>query len=370
MEPPQKRKRSFTLNKMKYSYIIILIGLFMNWCFAECDSSFTYFDELPGNVTILVGDSCLNNNDIAVLDSIVVQNELEYNSPLELGTQTWFNGRLRFLVAGNYGNSSGVNDTIYVLPDNFGDLNELASLYLEWNRISELPESFSDLSGLFSVYLNNNILSSIGDSIGNLSNLYFLDLGYNHLQSLPESICSLNNLDYLWLFNNELDDLPECFCDMELDWNNNDNGGVPFFAIGANYLCDSIATCVAESDNFELSLDQFYYSFPVLSPQNCDSTTTNLEKGEFPYQYHVSAPYPNPFNPTVNIDINIPFDRKMNIQVFNSLGQEVSAISIDQYFTIGKHSISWDGSQHPSGVYYVKFSDGFETKTQKIIFLK
>ena len=152
---------------------------------------------------------------------------------------------------------------------------------------------------------------------------------------------------------------------MELDWNNNDNGGFPFFAIGANYLCDSIATCVVESDNFELSLDQFYYSFPVLSPQNCDSTTTNLEKSDFPYQYHVSAPYPNPFNPTVNIDINIPFDRKMNIQVFNSLGQEVSAISIDQYFTIGKHSISWDGSQHPSGVYYVKFSDGFETKTQK-----
>ena len=131
---------------------------------------------------------------------------------------------------------------------------------------NQLPESFSDLSGLFSVYLNNNILSSIGDSIGNLSNLYFLDLGYNHLQSLPESICSLSNLDYLWLFNNELNDLPEWFCDMELDWNNNDNGGFPFFAIGANYLCDSIATCVAESDNFELSLDQFYYSFPVLSP--------------------------------------------------------------------------------------------------------
>ena len=104
--------------------------------------------------------------------------------------------------------------------------------------------------------------------------------------------------------NYELDDLPECFCDMELDWNNNDNGGFPFFAIGANYLCDSIATCVAESDNFELSLDQFYYSFPVLSPQNCDSTTANLEKSDFPYQYHVSAPYPNPFNPTVNIDIN------------------------------------------------------------------
>ena len=160
MVPPYKHERLFTLNKMKKYYIIILLNVLLNWCFAECDSLFTYFEELPDNVTILVGDSCLNNNDISVLDSLVAQNELDYDSPLELGTQTWFNGRLRFLVAGNYGNSSGVNDTIYTLPENFGDLNELASLYLEWNRISELPESFSDLSGLFSVYLNNNILSS------------------------------------------------------------------------------------------------------------------------------------------------------------------------------------------------------------------
>ena len=148
---------------MKKNYLIILALFVLNWCLAECDSTFTYYNELPNNVTILVGDSCLSNDDVAVLDSIVSLNDLDYDSPLELGTQTWFNGRLRFLVAGNYGNSSGVNDTIYILPENFGDLNELASLYLEWNRISELPASFSNLSGLFSVYLNNNILSTIVD---------------------------------------------------------------------------------------------------------------------------------------------------------------------------------------------------------------
>ena len=37
---------------------------------AQCDSNFTYFPELPSNVTILVGDTCLNNNDIIVLDSL------------------------------------------------------------------------------------------------------------------------------------------------------------------------------------------------------------------------------------------------------------------------------------------------------------
>ena len=177
--------------------LIIIITLTAESVYSQCDSASTYFPDLPNNVTILVGDTCLSNTDIAVLDSIISQNNLDYNSPLEIGTQTWFNGRLRFLVAGNYGNSSGVNDTIYTLPENIGDLTELATLYLEWNRISVLPESFSNLTGLLSLYINNNILSSIGDSIGNLTNLYFLDLGYNELPEVPASICNLQNLTYL-----------------------------------------------------------------------------------------------------------------------------------------------------------------------------
>ena len=51
---------------------------------SNCDSTFTYFSEVPNNVTILVGDTCLSNNDIAVLDSLISENELVYDSPLEL----------------------------------------------------------------------------------------------------------------------------------------------------------------------------------------------------------------------------------------------------------------------------------------------
>ena len=211
------------------------------------------------------------------MDSLISQNNLEYNSPLEIGTQTWFNGRLRFFVAGNYGNSSGVNDTIYILPENFGNLTGLATLYLEWHRISELPESFSNLTNLMSLYINNNILSSIGDSIGNLTNLYLLDLGYNELSEIPSSICDLASLTYLWLFNNNLEDLPNCFCSLNLDWVNDDDGGYPFFAIGANHLCEDIANCIDGTEHFTLSLDQFYYSFPVYSPQDCDSATVSTK---------------------------------------------------------------------------------------------
>ena len=356
---------------IKYSSFIFVF-LCIEICLSQCDSSETYFEELPNNVSILVGDSCLTNKDIEVLDSIILINELDYSSPLELGTQTWFNGRLRFLVAGNYGNSSGVNDTIYTLPDNIGNLDDLASLYLEWNRITQLPESFKDMTNLFSLYLNNNILTSIIDSMGNLNNLYLLDLGYNEIAHIPATICELGNLSYLWLFNNELEQLPECFCNMDIDWNGEDFGGYPYFAIGANNLCDNIPTCVSQSQHFELSLDQFYYSFPVYSPQNCDSTITSLSfnQAPFPYQFSISKPYPNPFNPTVKLNLYIPHDRKMKIAVFDNRGRKIKDISSNSIYQKGTHIIEWNGKNHSSGIYYIKLSDGSEMKIQKMLLLK
>ena len=350
--------------------LILILALYFNRIVAQCDSAFTYYEELPSNVTILVGDSCFLTKDINVLDSIVNKNDLDYQTPLELGTQTWFNGRLRFLVAGNYGNNTGVNDTIYFLPENMGDLDDLASLYLEWNRISELPASFYKMSNLFSLYINNNIINYIGDSLGNLSNLYFLDLGYNKINYIPGSICGLENLSYLWLFNNELDSLPDCFCDMQLNWSGNDNGGYPYFAIGANNLCNEIPDCVYQSENFELSLDQFYYSFPVYSPQNCDANSTKNRDHTLPYQYTISAPYPNPFNPVVNFQMEIPHDRRMDILVYDGLGKEIDIITNNKIFLRGSHQISWNAEDNPSGVYFIKFYDGLDIRIEKTLLLK
>ena len=109
---------------------------------------------------------------------------------------------------------------------------------------------------------------------------------------------------------------------MQLNWSGNDNGGYPYFAIGANNLCNGIPDCVYQSENFELSLDQFYYSFPVYSPQNCDANSTKNRDHTLPYQYTISAPYPNPFNPMVNFKMEIPHDRRMDILVYDGLGKE------------------------------------------------
>jgi len=353
--------------KNKFIFLILYFCSYIN-LIGQCDSAYTYYSELPSNVTVLVGDSCLSDVDILVLDSLISINNLDYDSPLSIGTQTWFNSRLKFFVAGNYGNSSGVNDTIYTLPENFGELESLASLYLEWNRISVLPESFKNLYGLMSFYINNNILIDLGDSLGNLSNLYFLDLGYNELPSIPESICDLNNLSYLWLFNNNLEALPSCICDMNLEWSNDDPGGYPYFAIGDNALCDNVPECVLESENFELSLDQFYYSFPVYAPQDCDNN--RIGDKLFPYQFDISQAFPNPFNPHTKFLLNVPYDRKFDIKIFDILGNEVDQISDSEIFIRGQHIISWSGENNSSGTYIIRVSDGLNIKYRKLTLIK
>jgi len=190
-----------------------------------------------------------------------------------VGVQTWDSGRLYRLI-GTYNPNSvnGINQELTELPANIGNLEELAVLSLEWHNLTTLPDSFTQLTKLINLAISNNSLVALPEDFGNLINLSFLDLGYNEIAYIPSSIGNLQSLLYLWLFNNQLTSLPDSICDIPLNWSSNDVFNYPFFAIGGNQLCEEveIPSCVANSNNFEISLNQFYYSFTQDDPQVCD----------------------------------------------------------------------------------------------------
>ncbi len=351
---------------MKFSAILLILIQFP--LHAQCDPEYTYFDTIPDNVNIISGDSCFYISDIDVLNALINDNDLDYNSPLELGTQTWFSGRLKILVAGNYGNSSGVNDTIFTLPDSIGNWDQLSSLYLEWNRIESLPESFNQLTNLQSFYISNNQLQYLPNDFGNLTILYLLDIGYNELDSLPESFCDLSGLTYFWAFNNTLSSVPTCICSLDINWNDMDAAWYPYFAIGGNQLCDNIPECVANSEHFHTSLDQFYYSFMVVDSQACDAAAVGGDL-IIPEKIHLFNPYPNPFNPTTTIEFSIPQTEFVTVKVYNIVGHEIITLINDELST-GNHSIKWDGRRQPSGLYFVQIESGSFVQTRKMVLLK
>ena len=240
----------------------------------DCPEGFSGPYELPVFATNLNNDSnCFYDNDMAVLNDLIAINELSYLSVFDVGVQTWDSGRLYRLI-GTYNPNSvnGINQELTELPANIGNLEELAVLSLEWHNLTTLPDSFTQLTKLINLAISNNSLVALPEDFGNLINLSFLDLGYNEIAYIPSSIGNLQSLLYLWLFNNQLTSLPDSICDIPLNWSSNDVFNYPFFAIGGNQLCEEveIPSCVANSNNFEISLNQFYYSFTQDDPQVCD----------------------------------------------------------------------------------------------------
>ena len=78
-------------------------ALLCNYCIfsQDCDEGYTYIEILPEQYFANINNDsfCFSNNDIAVLNDIILINELNYDSPLEFGPQTWSTGRLNILVA-------------------------------------------------------------------------------------------------------------------------------------------------------------------------------------------------------------------------------------------------------------------------------
>ena len=88
-----------------------------------------------------------------------------------------------------------------------------------------------------------------------------------------------------------------------------------------------------------------------------------------PGKFKVSELYPNPFNPVTNISLSLPASGKVEIEIYNLLGQKV-AEPLNKYLTAGEHSILWDASEQPSGIYLVRLKYGNVAKTQKAVLLK
>jgi hypothetical protein len=73
--------------------------------------------------------------------------------------------------------------------------------------------------------------------------------------------------------------------------------------------------------------------------------------------------YPNPANGVSRIELNLPSLSKVNVEIFNSLGQKVEDVQTGT-FTEGLHSFYFDASTYANGVYFVNISTG-DTKMVK-----
>ena len=77
----------------------------------------------------------------------------------------------------------------------------------------------------------------------------------------------------------------------------------------------------------------------------------NITTLSAPVGFAVSGNYPNPFNPSTRIHVNLPEAGKLKATVYNSIGERISVISNGE-FESGTHYLEFNGTNIPSGVYF------------------
>lgn len=93
-----------------------------------------------------------------------------------------------------------------------------------------------------------------------------------------------------------------------------------------------------------------------------------------PSQYILKQNYPNPFNPSTIIEFTIPTRGRVNITVYNILGEKVSTLT-DGVYESGHYTIDWDGSDNggismPSGIYFYKMTVEGKQLSRKMLLIK
>ncbi len=93
-----------------------------------------------------------------------------------------------------------------------------------------------------------------------------------------------------------------------------------------------------------------------------------------PKTYSLSQNVPNPFNPTTAITYTLPEESKVELVIYNTLGQKVRTL-VNGKQKAGVHKVVWngkndDGEKVASGVYFYKIKAGKFEDTKQMIMVK
>ncbi|OGU32722.1 MAG: hypothetical protein A2X67_04915 [Ignavibacteria bacterium GWA2_55_11] len=100
------------------------------------------------------------------------------------------------------------------------------------------------------------------------------------------------------------------------------------------------------------------------------TTAVEAASQPVPESFALKQNFPNPFNPSTQIDFSLPRTARVVLQVYNLLGQPVATL-VDRSLDAGDHRATYEARALPSGVYFYSLSaDGKLVQTRRMLLLK
>jgi len=143
-------------------------------------------------------------------------------------------------------------------------------------------------------------------------------------------------------------------------WYDRIEANFALFTSPSNVIIPPAATAVTVGEGTTTGID-FYIELP----------TDVKDFGEIPHvqSFKLCQNYPNPFNPITTIEYELPKNALVEISIYNILGQKIQTL-VKQRQSMGVHSIKWDASAFPSGIYFYKIEACEFKRIKKCLLLR
>ncbi len=145
-------------------------------------------------------------------------------------------------------------------------------------------------------------------------------------------------------------------------------------ATAATYFENETFTCIYLGFAFEAAsglggtssrLDFLTLALEEIAPVSVDAETPAL----LPSAFSLSEAWPNPFNPTTEISVNVPTSDLFNLTVFDIQGRQIETL-FNGNRSAGVHQFLWNGDDKPAGEYLFRLNWQSGTDVKKALLLK
>ena len=226
------------------------------------------------------------------------------------------------------------------------------ALDLTYNSGSPVPPGGGNL--FFDVYLSNN--SGTAQDFD-----AWLDVEYEGGPPTTVVLRSFTNYLSGWAINR-----PNMFFPVPGSW------------LGGNYMfygrCGDHPNTIWAEDGFPFvkSGDDFGGgNWQPWVPDGLPDYFGEIDKSaaDLPTQFALLGSYPNPFNPTANIQYALPDAAKVQLSIYDVNGRLVTTL-VNGHRNAGVHEVSFDAAGLASGIYLYRLTAGDFTSSGKMILMK
>lgn len=100
----------------------------------------------------------------------------------------------------------------------------------------------------------------------------------------------------------------------------------------------------------------------------CIMSNVTGNQSNTPIEYKLKQNYPNPYNPTTNIEFSIPIDGFITLEIYDVAGRKIDYL-INEFKKRGSYIVSFNVSDLPSGVYFYRLMVGDPESSSGQIFV-